>query len=212
LVWDTLQRGLAVQVQPSGNRSFYTIYSRNGRSRWYHLADATAITVAQARTLANEVMYKVAQGADPAADRKASRHTGMTFEDLAAQYAKHAAKKNKSWKRTDSLIRTNVIPKWGKLQAANIARADVKALIAGIAAPIVANQVIANTSAIFSWAIREEIGGIKINPCNLVERNPTKNRERILSDSEVPKFWKAFDDAGLCRQALRPFCNWAAAR
>src|SRR4051812_50144417 len=62
LIWDTIQRGLVVQVQPSGNRSFKVIYTRRGVSRWYYLADATAIKVEQARTLANAVMYEVAQG------------------------------------------------------------------------------------------------------------------------------------------------------
>ena len=30
LVWDTLQYGLAVQVQPSGHKAFKVIYSRRG--------------------------------------------------------------------------------------------------------------------------------------------------------------------------------------
>jgi integrase len=93
------------------------------------------------------------------------------------------------------LVRRHLIPKWGKLQAADIARSDVKAMMARIKAPIVANQTLAAASAIFAWAIREEI--VKINPCQLVERNETKSRERVLSDSEIPKFWVAFDDAGL---------------
>ena len=35
------------------------------------------------------------------------------------------------------------------------------------------------------------------NPCRGVDRNATKSRERVLADSEVPRFWAAFDDAGL---------------
>ena len=31
----------------------------------------------------------------------------------------------------------------------------------------------------------------------LVKRNDTKSRERVLADSEIPKFWAAFDTAGL---------------
>ena len=52
-----------------------------------------------------------------------------------------------------------------------------------IDAPIVANQMLAAASAIFSWAIRQEI--LAVNPCKLVDRNPTKDRERVLSDAEV---------------------------
>lgn len=88
--------------------------ARHGRSRWYHLANATAIKVAEARKLAGKIMVEVADGKDPAANRKASRHAG-TFEDLAKRYAKHAEKKNKSWKRTDKLRSLSVplcIPRW----------------------------------------------------------------------------------------------------
>jgi integrase len=46
-----------------------------------------------------------------------------------------------------------------------------------------------------TWAVREDI--LLTNPCKLVARNPVRSRERVLSDSEMPKFWAAFDDAGL---------------
>jgi integrase len=48
---------------------------------------------------------------------------------------------------------------------------------------------------VFSWAVKKRI--LPANPCRGVERNKTKSRERVLSDSEVPRFWAAFDDAGL---------------
>ena len=67
--------------------------------------------------------------------------------------------------------------------------------MARIDAPIVANQTLAAASAIFAWAIREDI--IKMNPCQKVERNETNERGRVVSDSEIPKFWEAFDSAGL---------------
>jgi integrase len=67
--------------------------------------------------------------------------------------------------------------------------------MARIEAPVLANQVLAAVSAIFTWAVREEI--LPANPCKLVARNPTRSRERVLSDSEVLRFWAAFDDANL---------------
>jgi integrase len=59
--------------------------------------------------------------------------------------------------------------------------------------------VLAAASAIFSWAIRMEV--VAVNPCAKVDRHETRSRERILSDSEVPLFWSAFDSAGLVRSA-----------
>jgi integrase len=198
-VWDIVQRGLAIMVQPSGRTAWKCVYAFHGRKRWLHLADATAIGLADARLLAGRIMLSVAEGKDPAAERRAERGAD-SFEQLATRYVKEFAKKNnKSWESTDALIKSYVIPKWGKLQAADITRADAKALMGGISAPIVANQVIASISGIFSWAIREEVRGIAINPCHGVARNATKTRERVLSDNEVPLFWSAFDNAGLIR-------------
>ena len=37
---------------------------------------------------------------------------------------------------------------------------------------------------------------MKVNPCVKVDRNKTSSRARILSDSEIPKFWNAFDSVG----------------
>ena len=192
LVWDTHQSGLALRVRPSGNKSWYAIYSRHGRPRWLPLGNANAIALADARMLAAETMLAVARGKDPAAEKKAERGAG-TFAELHARYLEgHAKKHNKSWQQADALIRRHVIPKWGKLQASGITRGDIKQMMTRIEAPIVANQTLAAVSAIFSWGVREEI--VAANPCKLVARNPTRSRERVLADSEVPLVWKALDD------------------
>jgi hypothetical protein len=64
LVWDQLQRGLAVRIEPSGYRSWKCIYQFAGRPRWFHLAACDAVGIADARALAAKVMYQVAEGKD----------------------------------------------------------------------------------------------------------------------------------------------------
>jgi hypothetical protein len=149
----------------------------------------------EARRLAGKLMVQVAEGRDPAAERKADRGSGTTFEELAKRYRTHAMKKNKSWQQADALVTRFLVPPWAKLQPGHITRADVKSLMAQITAPMVCNQTLAAASAIFGWAVREEL--VKVNPCVGVERNKTTSRERVLSATEVPKFWQAFDSAGL---------------
>jgi integrase len=143
-------------------------------------------------------MGAVAEGKDPAAERKAERGAG-TFADLAAKYLEHAKRVNKSWPQSDSLVRRFAIPRWGKLAAATVTRGDVRALMARIESPSLANQTLAAISAIYSWGIEQEI--VAANPCRLVRRNVIKSRERVLSDSELPKFWKAFGDLDPVRGA-----------
>jgi integrase len=199
LIWDTHQRGLALRVQPTGSRSWVAVYSRHGRPRWLHLGKADAIALSDARAMAAEAMLAVAKGGDPAAEKKAERGAG-TFADLASKYVEQYAKKhNKSWRQADALVRRFALPRWAKLQAASITRGDVKTLMTKISAPIVSNQTLAAVSATFSWGVREEI--VTTNPCKLVERNATRSRERVLAETEVSKFWKAFDDIDPVRGA-----------
>jgi integrase len=202
LIWDTKQGGLALQVQPTGAKSWKVIYSRHGRPRWLTLGNADVIYLSDARDMAREHMVAVAKGRDPAAEKRAERGAG-TFAELAEKYVEQYAKKhNKSWRQAEALVRRHAIPRWGKLQASAITRGDIKQMMAKIEAPVVANQTLAAVSAIFSWAIKEEI--VAANPCKLVERNPTESRERVLADSEIPKFWSAFGDLDpVCGAALK---------
>jgi hypothetical protein len=60
LLWDSLQRGLATQVQPSGNAAWKVIYSRHGRPRWFSIGRADAIGLAAARRIAGKIMVLLA--------------------------------------------------------------------------------------------------------------------------------------------------------
>jgi integrase len=192
LLWDTVQRGLVLVIEPTGYRAFKLIYNHRNRTRWYHIAAADAISLADARHRAAELMLEVIRGRDPQADKRTERGAG-TFADLAEEYLNQYAKKhNKSWKQAATLISRNVLPRLGKLPADGITRADVKALMRSIEAPITANQTLAAVSAIFSWATKEEI--LSANPCKLVERNETKDRERVLSISEIKLVWAEFGE------------------
>jgi hypothetical protein len=101
------------------------------------------------------------------------------------------------------LVQKHLRPKWGKLPAANISRSHVKAMMVRIKAPIVADQTLAAASAIYSFAIKEELGGVKVNPCHGVEQNATQSRERVLSATEMALFWKAFEKAGVQGAVLK---------
>jgi Arm DNA-binding domain/Phage integrase central domain len=193
-VWDTYQRGLALRVQPTGQKAWKFVYSR-GKPRWYHIGDA-AIGVDEARKISAEIMAEVARGKDPVAERMAARGSG-TFDELADRYLEEEAKKkNKSWEHTrKKLVEPHLLPRWGKLDAKSITRSDVHAMMGRIGAPALANQAKAAASAIFTWGIKKEI--VAVNPCLGVDKNETSSRERVLSDSEIKLFWNAFDSAGL---------------
>ena len=175
LVWDVLQRGLALQVQPSGYRAYKVIYRFHNRPHWCHIGAADAVSLAQARRLAAELMLQVIKGQDPAAERRMAR--GDIFAELANRYLEeHAKKKNKSWQQAATLVRRYLLPTWGDLSANTITRSDVRALIGKINGPVQANQVLASASAIFTWAVKQEL--LTNNPARGIERNATDGQPR----------------------------------
>jgi Arm DNA-binding domain len=126
LVWDTFQRGLALQVQPSGYRAFKFIYNYRNRTRWFTIGAANGIGLADARHIAAELMLEVIRGKDPVADERAARGSG-TFAEIATRYVEEYAKrKNKSWRQADQLIHRYVLPVWAELDASAITRSDVR--------------------------------------------------------------------------------------
>lgn len=194
IIWDTQERGLALRVRPSGHKSFLFVYRHRGRSRWITIGNADTVSLAAAREQALQLRLAVHQGQDPASTRATS--TGTTFAIVAGRYvAEYAKKRNKSWKQASTLITRYVIPSVGTCDPSTITRSDVRALLAKIDAPVLANQILASTSAIFTWASRQEI--LSNNPCRGIERNTTVSRERVLSDAELPLFWEAFGEAGI---------------
>jgi integrase len=189
--------GLAVEVQPTGRKTWKFIYANRGRPRWFTIGRAGegAISVEDAKSKARRLIGLVADGRDPMAEKRAER-TADTFDKLYGRYVEeHAKVRNKSWKQADDLIKKHVLPRWEERRADDIKRSDVRELMGSLkATPVVANQVKAAASAVFSWGMREE--AVANNPCKGVGGNPTRSRDRVLADEEVPLFWKAFDDTG----------------
>lgn len=147
-------------------------------------------------------MLEVARGKDPASERKAERTDSISFAQLHERYVEEYAKKhNKSWKQAANLVKNHLTPKWKNLDAKNITRLDADRLISKIQAPVVANQTKAAGSAIFSWGIKKDL--VTINPFRLIDTTAAKERERVLSESEYPKFWQAFDQYGETGKALK---------
>ena len=189
--WDTAAPGLFVAVHETGRQSWRVGYRINGRPVGLKIGDARSISLADARKIAARIALEVAVGKNPVAERRAERASD-TFAALAERYVREwASKRNKSWRQSDAIIKRSLLPRWGKLKARAITRADVRALLGRIEAPAAANATLATASAIFSFAVRMEI--VDHNPCLGIERNPARSRERFLSDDEIKLLWDDLD-------------------
>ena len=116
---------------------------------------------------------------------EARKEAAARFADLASQYVKLYSKKhNKSWKQAEKLVARYLLPRWGKMKASAISRADVRAMMIRIEAPIVANQVLA--SAIGDLHMGGETGDHHGQP---VQWRSTAIRPLIVSGYSPTPSW-----------------------
>jgi integrase len=192
--FDTQPPGVGLRIAEGGRKTWFVMYRTHGRLRRLTLGTYPALSLADARSKALAVKHAVAQGEDPATAKQQARHAPL-FADIAREYLeKHAKVHKKSWRDDVRLLHKEVIPLWGKRQAADIARRDVIALLDGIVergSPIQANRVLALARKAFNWAISRDL--LEHNPCIQV-KPPGKEhqRERVLSEDEIRVVWDAF--------------------
>jgi integrase len=193
-IWDTCLKGFCLRVQPTGQKSYKVVYSWRGQPRWYHIGDAQQIKLKAARNIGAEILLRVARGEDPVALKRADRE-GKTFEQVFASYLKHAMQQNKkSWDQTKYHVERHAMPAWKNLLAKDIARPDVRSLFNKIEKRSMANAMLAHTSAVFQWAVNQEI--IPANPCTDIESHSMEPRSRALSDTELREFLLALKREG----------------
>ena len=204
--WDVQQGGLVLFVTPKGHKGWNLYFRFGNRVRWYTIGSAYRIGLADARAEAKRLSARMVLDPDfdPQAEKVARRKAG-TFGELAERYLEEYAKPRlKSASQSEYKAQKYLLPRWKNLPASAIKRSDVKSMFRSITnsgSLVAANQALAQASAIFSWAIREEVVDLPANPAQGIMRNETRARERVLSEHEIPQIWDAFDSAGLVRSA-----------
>ena len=198
---DGLLPGLYLQIEPTGSRSWTVRYRHGGRSRKYTIGRYPVIDLKAARELASKALRAVAEGRDPAHERKLLRSAGAdTFGSVAALFLeRHGRTYRKSTlANTVSLLDRHVLPRWNALPLAQIRRRDVIALLDEIAdggAPVSANRVLAAVRKMFAWAITRDI--VDASPCVGVSRpHAERARDRVLTDDELRGVWLASERLG----------------
>jgi integrase len=194
LVYDKQVHRLALAVYSTGKKVWKFIYTIRGVTKWLTIGDTEDFPVKAARKIAHQRGGQVAVGRDPQAEHMEELKAD-TFEILAKRFFKeHAQKRNKEWRQTEYCVRAYVPKRFCDMSVTTITRKHVKEVVGNIDKPFMANKVLAAISSVFNFGVRQDV--LQTNPCQLVERQPTASRERVLSDQEMPKFWKAFDEFG----------------
>jgi integrase len=171
-------------------------------------------SLATARKLAQEALDKVAEGGNPAMEKRAARQAWANaekdhFEEVARKFIAKHAKPNtpRTWKQTASRLgfivspddeslsvkKGGVVDRWGKRPIGEIKKRDVIELLDSIldrGMRVMATNVYAVIRKLFNWAVGKDI--IAASPCTGVETpHKVESRDRVLNDKEICRLWDA---------------------
>lgn len=201
VVMDSELRGFGVRVLPSGKRLYIAQYRVSGsrsslNARRVTLGSVEHLDLETARSLARDILGRVARGEDPAQER-AEWRDAPTVSDLAPQYL---ASVKRDRKRTthyeyDRQMRVDVLPVLGKLRIRDVERQHVATLKRHAGGRYAANRALALTSAFFGWCEEHGYRDAGTNPCRGVKRHREEARRRYLSPDEASRLGAAMRNA-----------------
>ena len=188
---DDYMRGLYLVVQPTGSKSWAVRYRHGGRSHKHTVGPYPAFDLKQARDAAAKVLRAVAEGRHPE-----QRQSG-SVEDAVAQFLERHGKNYRPKPRSEAerLLRLHVVGNWGRRKLEEITRADVRAMVARIEAPVAANRVHSIVRKLFNWAVENDL--IVNSPvAGLKAPHAETSRDRVLTDDELRRVWQAAERLG----------------
>jgi integrase len=197
---DAGKPGLYLVVQPSGHKGWAVRYRRRSDGKTRKLALDGFVSLATAHKLAQEALDKVAEGGDPAAEKRSAKAAPMaradTFAEIAEQFIKRHVIPNASARyryEVERMLRKDVLPAWGHRLIGTLAKRDVVELLDGIVdrgGGLTSNQVLATVRKLFNWSVARGI--VETSPVQGVKAPLAETaRDRVLTDAEILDFWNA---------------------
>ncbi len=204
LVFDTECRGLGVRATAAGTKTFLVQWTDPATltKRREPLGVWGSITIDQAREAARARLGDVAKGIDPRAVRLAQREAAeqakaearLTLDALVDDWnTLHLASRRPRYRAEAVRAIKYAFADYLKRPAVRLAKADVVHVLDGLVKagrPAIAGRTLAYGRACYAWA--EKRGKVACNPFEGVPIPAgVEARERVLTDDEVGRVWKA---------------------
>lgn len=214
---DPESRGLALRVRASGAAFWVLRYSYRGTPRIWTIGRYPDLGLADAREKADDGRTRIANGDDPASDKRferaqAARERANSIDALCTAYIeKHAKPRKRTWRDDQGKINCEILPMWKGRPVTSITRRDCRALIQTIAdrpAPVYANRIAALLSRLFRFAVDEEI--IETNPAahlpkpgvEAQARPDGEQEENAYDADEIRAIWQATETLDAALKAI----------
>jgi len=210
VIRDDELRGFGVRRNGDGSITYLCEYragpGRSAPKRRMSLGKHGPLTPDEARKRARAVLNRVFDGDDPAGEREARKHEPTVADLLRDALAKHWKPKRKpgTAKAFGEMIERTLIPEFGSIRLSDLSRKRIREWHATQThRPRQANLDLAILRKALSLAVADET--IRDNPAKGIAAHPERARERVPSDDEMRRLWRAIDETPVRPSAARLF-------
>lgn len=194
-IFDTLMRGLYVDVLANGRMAFRVRYRQDGKKRGHTLGNARLLTVAEARDKARTALRKVIAGGDPkAVDLPIDGPTIAHF--YTQQYLPYVKSYKRSWDTDETMIRNHLVPALGDRAMGSLIPPDIARVVESMRSRDYAagtiNRVLVLLRYGYTLALRWNIDGVDSNPAKELKNLKEDNKiERYLTPEQTTRLLQA---------------------
>jgi integrase len=189
---DSYLRGLYLIVQPTGAKSWAVRYRLGGKSHKHTIGAYPVFDLKTARDEAAKVLRSVSEGRGPKQARAGS------VSDAVEQFLERHARKTyraKTLYEATRRLQLYVTDPWGDRKLDSVTRADVRAVLDKIEAPVTANRVHSIVRKFFGWCVENDL--LANSPVAGIKRlHKETARDRVLTDDELKAVWRAAEKVG----------------
>lgn len=199
-LWDSERKGFGVKLTPAGRLVYVLQYRMGGRAskvQRYTIGPHGTWTPETAGKEAERLLILVAQGTDPAREKKKAQREAveLAFDSYADRFLDECVKvewKPRSYVFAESVLRLHAKPALGSTPLPQLAD-EFSRLIRSLPAGSVRRNTFAVVHRLCAWAV--EVQDIKINPLLGMKAPPAvESRDRVLEDWELIFLLRASHD------------------
>ena len=186
-------RGLQLRITSNDKRTWSLQYRINGRMLKTTIGVWPAISVSEARKLADGVRNKLAKGIDPQEEKKNAKIKGLSFGQAWVMFdelyiSELKARTAQEYRRSANI---DILPKFKNMALINVTKSDLVALVDTIRkrAPVMANRTLALLSKFYNWCLGRDY--VKRNLSSGIPKAAEAPRNRILTIRELRSIYNA---------------------
>ena len=195
--FDTKEKGLKLYITSAGRKTFFVRKFMNGRDERIIIGPYPDLTISQARDKARVLKGNIANGSNPA-EEKRKLNKDMTINEFFDYYIqKHSLvnKRPNSIKAEKSLYNNYIKNFIGFKKMTVVTKNDIERLLRYLLnanMKATHNRVISLLSGMYNRAI--EWGYPETNPVIGIKKQREKSRERFIQPDELPRFFSALNE------------------